>query len=134
MIDLIVPSRCIVYRFIPVQEIKSTNTTKAHSAVEYFCIAILGYQRNVLSKKRAAIFILPQITNTHKKWSKFPVIIVKITLTKKDYKYEMGSHLVISKEEELSTEQIRKTLKKEISSWKTKSSTPKTISAKPNTP
>jgi len=86
MIDLIDPLRKTIYRF----------TTNVQSAVEFFCIGMLGAHYH--EGKGGCIFSMPINTGKNKKWSKFSVTMVKTRLTKKHYKFEMGSHI----QEELS--------------------------------
>jgi hypothetical protein len=78
MIDLIDPARKTIFRF----------TTDDQSAVEFFCVGMLGAHYH----EGGCIFSLPHNTGKRKKWAKYSVTIVKTKVTKKHVKFEMGSH------------------------------------------
>jgi len=84
MIDLIDNERKIIYRF----------TTNIQSAVEYFCISMIGYHYNTLG----AIFSHPVDTGKNSEWKDYNVTIVKVKLINKHYQFQMGSDI----QEELS--------------------------------
>ena len=83
MIDLIDVKRKIIYRF----------NTDIQSAVEYFCVAIIGFNYG----KDGALFSFDTsqthrvIENNGKRFEHFLTTFVKTKVSKKGYRYEMGS-------------------------------------------
>lgn len=86
MLDLIDFKRKVIYRF----------TTDIQSAVEHFCVSVIGYHYG----KNGAVFSHPADTfgvikrsYEGRKPDKFLVTIVKTTVGKRGYKYEISDHI-----------------------------------------
>ena len=82
MIDLIVPQNKNIFRF----------TTDIQSAVEYFCINVLNMTYEDCS------FSHPVDTGNKKKYANYSVCIVKTSVHKNGYKFQIGTRI----QEELS--------------------------------
>lgn len=81
MIDLIVPAHKNIYRFY------TMNGDVVQSAVEYWCINVMNLTYD------DCIFSLPIDTGNKKKYQKYSVTMVKSIVTKKSYKFELGSYI-----------------------------------------
>lgn len=77
MLDLIIPQNKNIFRF----------TTDVQSALEYFCINVLNLTYE------DCIFSGPIYTGSKKKFNKYAVCIVKTKVTKKGYKFELGTKI-----------------------------------------
>lgn len=76
MIDLIDLKRKTIYRF----------TTDIQGAVEYFA-------HNILNDPMRGGTHLSLPTDTGEDYPNYPLTIVKVKVTKKDYKFELGTHI-----------------------------------------